>query len=457
MRVMICVFPVPAHLMPLVPFAWALQSAGHDVCVASPPGYPSGVAVPDFARVVNAAGLTAVPCGEPAPLSIHDMAYPGYADLLPTREESESYVDALGIRDKKDRDAWDAFYHFALLTIRDYHPPEPRPDIGALVEFARSWEPDLVLWEPWFPAGAIAAGVAGAAHARILISPDATAWAHERSVAAGRKSLLAEAMRPLAERYGLAVDDALLFGDWTVDPNLPGLRLPTAVPTVPARFVPYTGAAVRQEWLDKPPERPRVAVTLGSSGREFLKGDWGRTAKLMEAVADLDIEVVATLNANQLEDVPGGVPANVRVVEYVPLDQLLPSCAATVNHGSYGTFMASVAKRVPQLICDTDEPARLYGTATDAGIDWEFQCEKAQYASTTSAYVTECGAGVRLNHQVQSPSEIRELLGAVLEETSYREGTRFLHEEWLTLPSPAGIVPRLEELTALHRAGKARN
>jgi UDP:flavonoid glycosyltransferase YjiC (YdhE family) len=461
MRVMITVFPATAHFLPVVPYAWALQSAGHDVCVVFPPGYPSGIAEPDFAKVVNGAGLTAVPCGEPAPLSIHDRGYPGFAELLPTREETEGYVRALGIDDAADRATWDIFYHFAMLTIRDFHPPRPRPDIDAVIEFARGWRPDLVLWEPWFPCGAIAAGVSGAAHARVLLGPDYTGWAHERftkhaGAAGAPESLLAAALRPLAERHGLEVDDKLLLGHWTVDPNLAGLRLPTGVPRVPSRYLPYTGATVRQDWLRERPDRPRVALTLGVSARNFLTGDWGRTAKLMEAVADLDIEVIATLNENQLEDVPEGVPDNVRVVEYVPLDQLLPTCSAIINHGAIGTFMCAVARGVPQLICDTDEPIRLWGSATADGIDWDFPVQKQLYTTLTADFVTDHGAGARLNHQTQSAAEMRDLISRVLEEPSYAEGARSIRGEWQAASSPTDIVPALERLTAQHRGGAAR-
>ncbi|MFD0475903.1 hypothetical protein ACFQ0B_52570 [Nonomuraea thailandensis] len=42
MRVMFTVFPAPAHFLPVVPYAWALQAAGHQVCVAAPPGIATG-------------------------------------------------------------------------------------------------------------------------------------------------------------------------------------------------------------------------------------------------------------------------------------------------------------------------------------------------------------------------------------------------------------------------------
>jgi len=457
MRVMFTVFPAPAHFLPIVPYAWALQAAGHEVCVASPPGIDTGVAVADFHKAVMAAGLTAVSCGEPEPLAVHDRAYPEFAELLPTSAESERFITALGL-DESDRAPWDMFYCFMTLAIRDYHPPAPRQDIDAVIDFARGWRPDLVLWDPWFPCGAVAARVSGAAHARVLNNPDYAGFVVQRFAQRGTwdENPLVTTLRPLAQRYGLEVDDELLVGQWTLDPFPPGMRLPTGTEVVPVRYVPYTGASVMPEWLYARPERPRVGLSLGVSARNFLKGDWGRTAKLLEAVAGLDVEVIATLNANQLLDVRSGVPGNVRTFDYVPLTQLLPTCSALIHHGSLGTFAAACAANLPQLICDTDESTLCFGTPTAGGIDWDFQCQKQLSATATSSFVTSRGAGVRLNHQTQSAGEIRALLQRVLAEPSFVQGAQGVYDDWLATPSPTDLVPVLEKLTAQHRAAPSR-
>ncbi|MFD1832743.1 MULTISPECIES: nucleotide disphospho-sugar-binding domain-containing protein [Streptomyces] len=460
MRIMFAVFPAKAHFLPLVPYAWALQSAGHDVCFAAPPGYPTGVADPEFHEAVSKTGLKSVVCGEPAPLAVHDRADPGYAALLPTPEECERYVADLGIG-PDEREPWDVFYHFSMLAIRDYHTAAPRQDVDEVVSFARSWKPDLVLWDLWFPCGAIAARASGAAHARVLVSPDYTGWATRRFARRSRsgpgapENPLERTLRPLARRHGVEVDEELLLGQWTVNPFPADMSLPTDAVDVPVRYVPYTGASVMPRWLHEKPGRPRVGLSLGVSARAFMKGDWGRTAKLLEAVADLDIEVIATLNENQLEGA-GPVPPNVHTIDYVPLDQLLPTCSALIHHGSTGTFAAASAAGVPQLVCDTDEPCRLFAQDTPDGIVWDFPCQKQLTATGTARFVTERGGGVRLDHQKQSVEEIRDRIVKVLEDPSFREGAERIREEWLATPSPVDIVPVIEELTRRHRgAGRA--
>lgn len=457
MRVLFTVFPSTAHFLPIVPYAWALQSAGHEVCVASAPGVATGVAVSEFQASVTAAGLTAVSCGEPELLSVHDAGYEDYESLLPTMGESDAYAAALGIAGD-ERHFWDVFYHFTLLTIRNYHPPKPRQDVQAVVDFARRWQPDLVLWDPWFPCGAVAARAAGAAHARVLMAPDYTAWASERFASRrieARDGLpanpLAETMRPLADLYGFEVDDELLLGQWTIDPLPPGMRLPSAATTISSRCVPFNGADVLPEWLYEKPSRPRLALSLGVSTRMFFKGDWGRLAKLLEAVGGLDVDVVATLNQNQLLDVAGEVPGNVRTIDYVPLTQLLPTCTALLHHGSPATYAVAVANDVPQLVADTDEPTRIVGKATGDGIEWDLQCQKQLTAGPISRFVAGRRAGARIDHQTQSVAEIRELIHGVLTDQSYRDGAAALHREWAAAPSPVALVPVLERLTAEHR------
>lgn len=459
MRVMFAVFPAKAHFLPLVPYAWALQAAGHDVCVAAPPGYPTGVADPDFHAVVTAAGLKSVTCGKPQPLAVHDRDDPAYAALLPTIEESESYVRALALQDD-ERAEWDVFYHFSMLAIRDYHPPTPRQDVDEVIAFARTWQPDLVLWDAWFPCGAVAAKACGAAHARVLVSPDYTGWATARfpDLPAGTgphmpANPLAETMRPLATRHGVTLDRELLLGQWTVNPFPADLDLPTDVRTLPVRYVPYTGSGVMPAWLHARPERPRIALSLGVSARAFLKEDWGRTKKLLEAVDGLDADVIATLNDNQLAEV-STVPDNVHVMEYVPLDQLLPTCSAIIHHGSTGTFAAACAAGIPQLICDTDEPTRLYATDTPDGIVWDFPCQKQLTATRTSRFVTDRAAGARLDHQKQSAAEIREEVLRVLNDPAVTHHARGIRAQWLATDSPVDIVADLEDLTARHRSAK---
>lgn len=442
MRVLLTTWPAATHLFPFVPIAWALRAAGHEVRVACHPA---------LAEAVTDAGLTAVPMGEPdrlpEPLGAGRPLPPATADGL---------AELTGAMDLAGHDSYVWSYHrdYLLAALRDFQPEtarpgDPQPAVDGLVGVCRAWRPDLVLWDPVMPAAAVAAEATGAAHARLLWGPDFFAWAGARhpdhrpgtgtSPAAGpadegRRSAedpLTAAVRPMAERYGLETTDELRYGQWTVDPLPEPLRLPDGRrPAVPVRWVPYTGRTVLPDWLAAPPERPRVALTLGASVRVWSQDSALLVSRVLEMVEGLDIEVVATLDKSQLAQA-GPVPGNVRTVDYVPLSELLPTCAAMVHHGGHGTLLAGLAAGLPQLVV----------------MDPRYPME----APLTGRFLARSGAGSGVRADRRTGAELREGLSRLLAAPSFRGAAEALRGELLAAPSPAEIVPVLERLTRRHR------
>jgi glycosyltransferase (activator-dependent family) len=418
-----------------VPLAWALQAAGHEVCVASRPA---------LADPTTAAGLAA------ASLVDENDLPRSVGAANPASEESRQawsrITEAMAIDPVDDPVAphiWRLHRDYvapALLDLQpaDAHADRPQPILDALVRFCRSWKPDLVLWDPTMPASAVAARTVGAAHARLLWGLDHVGWSVERY--ARRKEVLGEALadgdtvvaavHAMAARYGLAFDDELLHGQWTVDPMPAGMRLPTGRHTVPMSWIPYTGSGVLPEWLHERTSRPRVALTLGASMRAFSKDSEPLIANLLEALGEMDIDVVATLDASQLAGVVR-VPDNVRTIDYLPLSQLLPTCSAVIHHGGYGTMCAAAAAAVPQIVA-------MDGDAVMEG-------------PISAHYLTERGVGLLLRHEECSVDDIRKMVTRVLEEPSFRQGSQALRRDLLASPSPADVVPVLERLVAEYR------
>ncbi|WP_027659892.1 activator-dependent family glycosyltransferase [Salinispora fenicalii] len=422
MRVLIGILPAAAHFYPVVPLAWALSAAGHEVCVTTHP---------DMNETITASGLSAAPVGGVFDLTAAVGAT--FHNPVLTR-----IADALDI-DPGDTNLDTAVRHYMLAPFAAYHEAgastAASSAVDDLVSIARRWEPDLVLWDPLFFPGAIAAAACGAAHARLLWGLDHMGWTRlrfrERLQAADSgisEDLMAEVLEPTLKRYGLTFSEELLLGQWTIDPMPARMRLPLDVRTVPMRWVPYNSAAVIPPWTYAAGDRPRVCLTLGVSGRKFFTRDGAISlSDLFEIVAGMDIEVVATLDQKQLTSIT--VPDNVRTVDFIPLNLLLPTCAGIVHHGGAGTFATAVAHQVPQLVIPTQ------------GGDFP---DIARYVAAQGAGLTIEGAGL-------SAETLGDHLERLLTDSSLRTGTAALHRDMLATPSPSDIVPLLEKLMAEHR------
>lgn len=430
MRVLFTIFPATAHLYPVVPLAWALQSAGHEVVVAS----HAGVVDPEVIANIGAAGLTAVPLGSSEELP--EALSKNTGDAHPDRPTL-----AFDACEPEESEGWRTA-RLILNGMFRMHYPEPaepggrRPVLDNLVDFARAWQPDLVLWDPLMFPAPIAARVSGAAHARLVWGVDNIALIHERT----KRELADPAAEltehpwlswygPVLERYGLEFSDEMLLGQWTLDLTQSRMRLPLDLTHVPVRRVPYNGAASLPTWLHHRPERPRVVLTLGVSRRKiFGKYSGFPMREFFDSVSALDIEVVATLNSDQLAAV-GTLPDNVHAVEYVPLNQVLPTSSAVIHHGGGGTFSAAVAFQVPQLVV----PLPM----------WD--------EMVTARYVEGMGAGLVADPESMDVAGLHKQLVQLLEDPSFSLGARRLYEEMLAAPAPKDVVPLLERLTAERR------
>ncbi|MCP3821462.1 DUF1205 domain-containing protein [Streptomyces sp. A3M-1-3] len=420
MRVLFAVAPLTAHLYPSIPLAWALQSAGHEVRVASNTG---------LVGQITAAGLTAVDLGErtspPAPI---------------TDGALDRFSDALGFEAGSDFDQlWRATGYYLMAAYSRYHPDEEgRQELADnLVEAARNWQPDLVIWDPACPVGSVAARECGAASARMMWGPDYFGWIRRRlvermndpaSAVSADTDPLAALLAPVFGRFGHDFSEQLLFGDLTVDPIPSQLPRPDGLRRVPMRWVPYTGAAPVTQWLSQPPSRPRVCLSLGVTGRTVHDGPDTRITAAFEAVADMDIEVVATVNATQLgEDTR--VPDNVRIFDYIPLTQVMPTCSAIIHHGGFGTFFAAAAHRVPQMIV----------------------MEELGSALSSTRYLEARGAGVALPSDGLTAAQVGGGLSRMLTEPSFRRGAAAVYADLTSVPGPGEIVPVLERMAAQYR------
>jgi UDP:flavonoid glycosyltransferase YjiC (YdhE family) len=168
---------------------------------------------------------------------------------------------------------------------------------------------------------------------------------------------------------------------------------------------------------------------MGLSATDYFNGYTFRPADVLDALADLEIDVVATIASGERERL-GPVPDNVRVAHYVPLHVLAPTCAAAIHHGGFGTLLTFAQYAVPQL-----------------ALPYHFE------GPLLSARLAEQGAGLALHSDDVTGPRVRAQLLRLLHEPTFREHATRLREEIDALPTPNQLVAQIEELGASRRAG----
>jgi UDP:flavonoid glycosyltransferase YjiC (YdhE family) len=395
MRVLMMTTAVPTHFAPMVPLAWGLRAAGHEVLVAGQP---------DVMPVIRSAGLSGVSLGEPTGLddALRGMLKGGqrfFAQAPRPRPEDMGFFGRV----------WMAQARKLL------------PDYLAL---ARELDPHLILADQLEYTSLLVGGVLGVPVVH-----------HRWGVDCVSTLALREATGELAD---LAADvglDGLPAPAVTLDPCPPSLQLPATPPGTPIRFVPFNGTAVLPDWVRRLRQdgRPdgtgrRVVVSLGHSllpmnGVPFVR-------HLLSACAELpDVEIIATID-QEYRDAFGSLPPQVRLVDPTPLHLFLDECDVIVNQGGAGTSLTAITMGVPQLALP--QWADQFGTGDR---------------------LRDLGVGLVLD-QVESqddPAAVAGALESLLSDPGYRGATEKLRGEMAVMPAPAQVAGELLAL-ALHSA-----
>ncbi|MET8309359.1 nucleotide disphospho-sugar-binding domain-containing protein [Micromonospora sp. NPDC005173] len=367
MRVLVVSAPLVGHVFPLVPLAVALRDAGHDVLLATGGG-----------------GIAAAGAG----LSVHDVA-PGFdfgriALRVFPRHPLIARAELAGTAGTRG-----AGLLFGALNDQLTDP---------VVELATEWRPDLVVYEPFAVAGAVAAARLGVPAIR-----------QENALFDGRDLVQATSARlgPALRRHGLS----------ELPP--PAAALAVAPPSVatqegwPMRYTSYVGGGELPPWLREPGERPRILVT-----RSTLTGpgDKGPMPAVVAAAAQVDAEFVLVRPDQRSART---LPDNVRTVDWIPLDEALPASAALVHHGGAGSVFGALAAGLPQM-------------ATVGPGDRRHNAE----------LVARCGAGLALRPRDITP----ETLTRLLTDDRLRTAAGQVSREIAAMPPPSDLVARLAAL-----------
>lgn len=383
MRVLLTTWAWPSHLYCMVPLAWALRVAGHEVLVASQP---------ELLPTIAGTGLpgTAVGHDVDAVTMVRGYLLPSVADS--GRPSGDPPVSGRGPR------ALQMFLAHTESMLDD------------LVSTARRWRADAIVYEPTTWAGPLAAAAVGIPAIRHLYGLDLLTRARE---------LMPSLLAPLAARHHLT--EIRSEGDLTIDPCPPRLRLPSSDVVLPVRYTPFNGPGLAAPVL--PPRRRgnRVCVTWGHTigrvdPRRLIAGDVAR------ALTAGDTEVVVAVSSAQ-QKLLGDLPPEVTVVRDAPLHTLLPQCDAVVAHGGAATTLTALHAGLPLLLVP-----QLPDHAAHAG----------------RALAT--GAAAVLTRDEATPDRLRSELAELLDGGSARAAARELSGEMAQQPPVTELVPQLTAL-----------
>ncbi|MFE6052073.1 nucleotide disphospho-sugar-binding domain-containing protein [Kitasatospora sp. NPDC056446] len=369
MRILFTGPAAAGHLFPMVPTAQALRAAGHEVLFAS--GKPLDQ--------LRTAGFPIVEIG----------------DGREIRALFEERLDGKKIEYVNQGRTQDEIFDLAAGMFAH----ASRPGVDGLLAAAADWGADLIVYDSFQGSAQLAATV--------LKIPSVV---HNFGVSAGlpMAARLTSHLSDLYEKHGLtgpAASTAINVGPLGGDPD--GL---------PMRYVPYNGGGVVPPEFLRPADRPRAVVTLGTVLTQL---DGVRAVvRLVESAAEVDADFLLAVGDADLAPL-GTLPANVRALPWVPLNELLGRADALIHHGGSGTMLTALQAGLPQLLLP----------------------QGADHFVNTEA-VTATGAALSsTSDAVDTP-----LLDRLLTDPALREAAHRLRDDNTALPTPAALVPILEAL-----------
>lgn len=316
MKILVSTGPSYGLYCPVVPLAWALRSAGHEVLVAAPES---------LAATANGSGLPFVP------------TYPAMhmREVMAHDREGSPVVFAT----QEDGMLAQAGRGFGRLGART---------LPGMLAVTGKWRPDIVLSEPHAYSAAVAAEVHG-----VPWVEHGVGLGYHRAIDRSGAAELAPELEPLG-LSGLP-EPAL-----RLEPCPPGVLPGDAPPGQPMRFVQYDPPATVPSWVFEKRSRPRVLVTLGTvspaaGGARVLR-------ELVRTLPSLGVEILVAV-ADEVVEQLGPLPDAVVAAGFLPLASVLPACDLVVHHCGGGSTMAATRAGLPQLLVPQPVVAEQYDSA----------------------------------------------------------------------------------------------
>jgi MGT family glycosyltransferase len=194
--------------------------------------------------------------------------------------------------------------------------------------------------------------------------------------------------------------------------------------TLPAHAV-YCGpqlddASQLPLWQSPWPDNGKTPLVLISLSTTYQAQD-DVIGRLLHAVGDLPVHVVVTLGYSMSPD-RFQVPANAKLFQFVPHQQILPHTTLAITHSGHGTVLGALSYGVP-LLC--------MPMGRDQG--------------DVAARVVSLGAGIKISKKAKAQA-FRSAITCVLNDPGYRNAAQTLASNMARKNEPARALVELEAL-----------
>ena len=136
-----------------------------------------------------------------------------------------------------------------------------------------------------------------------------------------------------------------------------------------------------------------------------------------------DLLVVATAGGRPVDAIPGPIPANARLAQYLPFEWILPKADVFVTNGGYGSVNQAMSFGIPLVTAGLTE-------------------DKAD----VNARVAWSGIGIDLATNEPTPQALREAVRTVLDRPAYRRRASSMAVEFSGIDTRAEILRIIGEL-----------
>lgn len=231
---------------------------------------------------------------------------------------------------------------------------------------------------------------------------------------------------------GSLFESMTLLADVFLQPSVPGLVYPLREPASNLRLI---GVLFPEGSGDVPPEVKAAKeagrrVVLVSQGT-FANHDMGLlAAPVIQAFRNRDdILILATTGGRPTDSIPGTLSENSVVSRFLNFQEVLPHVDVMVAFGGYGTVTQALSLGVPMVLAGLTEEKLEIGT---------------QVAST--------GSGISLRTDTPTVEQVRDSVGQILSEPSYRTNAKRLAAEFAQYDSAKELRRLLEAVVAEREA-----